>query len=351
MCALQLEAYKYDGREKMAERLALAAGFSAACIGILDCSKRTLVDAWIGRGESNSSLTHAQVLDVVTRALKTSLALQPPEPAQTLSDEGETWLWSRRYLIGIGERVGNLAPVTALVSSRGRQEISAKQQSLAHIGLTYAEQLRQERFGINGTNERSRIPEIILRSLSFGFAVTDATGTISYVTDLAKAWLERENDLQISNDRLCAVAQNNQQMLLEALARATGPLQKTSVVHLGGSDERPRTIVVLPMGRAPTLALVVFGQARGDGILPERLLTALGLTVAERRLALQLLAGKSLAAAAEDNNVTIATARSYLKRIFIKTGVHRQSQLIALYHTLIPPVLTTAEQPAPAPDQ
>lgn len=351
MCALQLEAYGYDGRKKMAERLALASGFSAACIGILDCSKRALVDVWIGRSESGDDLSQAQVKDIVSRALATSLALKPPNLAQNISDEGETWLWSRRFLIGIGEQVGNLAPISALVSSKPRQEISAKQQSFAHIGLTYAEQLRRERFGVNGTNGKSRIPEIILRSLSFGFAVTDANGTLSYITDQAKQWMADGGELQIANDRLCAVAPHSQHALLEALAAVTGGTQNTAVVHLGGTEDLPRTIVVLPIGRAPTLALVVFGHAQGDRVLRERLLKALGLTVAERRLAQQLLAGKSLSVAAKENNVTIATARSYLKRIFIKTGVHRQSQLITLYHTLIPPLLTDADPPRSAADQ
>jgi len=53
-----------------------------------------------------------------------------------------------------------------------------------------------------------------------------------------------------------------------------------------------------------------------------------------------LLSGKTLAVAAEESNLTISTARSYLKTIFAKTGIHRQSQLISLYHTLLPPIKT-----------
>ncbi len=348
MCAFELDSNKCDNREKMAERLALAAGFSSACIGVLDCSKRNFVDAWIGCGNGDPQMDKAQVLDVVARALATSLALGQHDPVlapEHNNDESETWLWSSRYLIGIGERVGDLAPVAALVNNGSRKEISSQQRSLAHIGLTYAEQLRQEQFGIAGQDGRNQLPEVILRSLSFGFAVTDANGCLSYMTDLAKDWLEENNELHVANGRLTAANPQNQKLLMDALTVATDALGKRkSVVHLGGTDDLPRTIVVLPIGRKPSLALVVFGQAQGDEVLRDRLLMALGLTVAERRLAQQLLAGKSLSDAAAENNLTISTARSYLKRVFAKTGVHRQSQLITLYHTLIPPVLADTEQ-------
>lgn len=77
-----------------------------------------------------------------------------------------------------------------------------------------------------------------------------------------------------------------------------------------------KTIVVLPINEVPRLALIVFGQEEaGDSALSELLLETLGLTAAERRLAQQLLGGKSLAAAAAESNLTISTARSYLKVI------------------------------------
>lgn len=348
MCALRLDSNQCDSREKMAERLASASGFSAACIGVLDYSKRDLVDAWVGLRSDEIQMDGDQVLAVVTRALVTSLVLRNPDPAlmsRPDADNSETWLWSSRYLIGVGERVGDLAPVAALVNNGGRKEICSQQKSLAHIGLTYAEQLRRERFAVAAQDEQNRMPEIILRSLSFGFAVTDANGKLNYMTDLARNWLDVHKELHVTNGRLAAASPSNQKLLLDRLRLATEENgQKWSVIHLGDFEDLPRTIVVLPIGRRPSLALVIFGQAQGDEVLRDRLLTALGLTVAERRLAQQLLAGKSLSDAAAENNLTISTARSYLKRVFAKTGVHRQSQLITLYHTLMPPVLTDTEQ-------
>jgi len=56
--------------------------------------------------------------------------------------------------------------------------------------------------------------------------------------------------------------------------------------------------------------------------------------VAEGRIALSLLEGSSLAEAAELNGVGVETARSQLKRVFLKTGTRRQAELVGLLASL-----------------
>jgi len=63
---------------------------------------------------------------------------------------------------------------------------------------------------------------------------------------------------------------------------------------------------------------------------PFFLTTIYRLTSAETDLALRLLAGQSLSAAAGPLGITYETARSRLKSIFRKTGTHRQGELVAL---------------------
>lgn len=60
-----------------------------------------------------------------------------------------------------------------------------------------------------------------------------------------------------------------------------------------------------------------------------------GLTVAEARLAARLACGEALEAIADDLNVAKETARFHLKRIFAKTGVRRQAELVALFARLL----------------
>ena len=53
-----------------------------------------------------------------------------------------------------------------------------------------------------------------------------------------------------------------------------------------------------------------------------------GLTPAESRLALRLTTGEALRAAASALDINYETARTMLKRVFEKTGTHRQAELV-----------------------
>jgi DNA-binding CsgD family transcriptional regulator len=52
------------------------------------------------------------------------------------------------------------------------------------------------------------------------------------------------------------------------------------------------------------------------------------LTHSEARLVLRLVEGASLKSSAETLGVTYETVRSYLKSAFLKTGTHRQAELV-----------------------
>jgi DNA-binding CsgD family transcriptional regulator len=61
-----------------------------------------------------------------------------------------------------------------------------------------------------------------------------------------------------------------------------------------------------------------------------------GLTPAEARLALHLVAGESLRSAAVKLSITYETARTHLKNIFHKTGTCRQAELVIAIVTALP---------------
>jgi DNA-binding CsgD family transcriptional regulator len=60
------------------------------------------------------------------------------------------------------------------------------------------------------------------------------------------------------------------------------------------------------------------------------------LTSAEVRLCRHLVQGQSLSEAACELKVSLNTARTHLKRIFEKTGTHRQAELVLLLARGIP---------------
>ncbi len=99
---------------------------------------------------------------------------------------------------------------------------------------------------------------------------------------------------------------------------------------------RPVSVVAVPLSRTkplfsdPSLALAVFLGEPGDP-LPldcDRLQQAYGLTRSEARLVAQLAREQDLIAAAHRVGVSPATARTYLKSVFRKTGTGGQTELI-----------------------
>ena len=109
-------------------------------------------------------------------------------------------------------------------------------------------------------------------------------------------------------------------------------------------DDAPYVVHLLPVRRS---AQDVF--SRGDVVLAatkvdpkaghfplSALIGLFDLSPAEARLAASLAAGLSIAAAADASGITLATARTYLNRVFAKTGTHRQSELVALARSVTP---------------
>jgi DNA-binding CsgD family transcriptional regulator len=71
----------------------------------------------------------------------------------------------------------------------------------------------------------------------------------------------------------------------------------------------------------------------------DRLRSHFGLTLAEARLALHLVAGETLRSAAVKLNITYETARTSLKKIFRKTETGRQAELLLAILTALPECL------------
>ncbi|CCV12312.1 Transcriptional regulator, LuxR family [Mesorhizobium sp. STM 4661] len=110
-------------------------------------------------------------------------------------------------------------------------------------------------------------------------------------------------------------------------------------IPVSATKGRPALIVhLLPLRRAAqdifsgAEILVAATTVSVDTIVPSpSMLSALfDLTPAEARLATALASGRSTQEAAMEIGVAVKTARSYLERIFRKTGTNRQSQLVAL---------------------
>jgi DNA-binding CsgD family transcriptional regulator len=84
-------------------------------------------------------------------------------------------------------------------------------------------------------------------------------------------------------------------------------------------------------------ALVVMTDAESRSLPAVRTLQAgFGLTASEARLAVAMRAGSDLQSEALKLGVSLETTRKHLKAIFAKTGVRRQSDLVAMLGALLP---------------
>ena len=115
---------------------------------------------------------------------------------------------------------------------------------------------------------------------------------------------------------------------------------------LGG--EAPFVVHLLPLRRA---AHDIFAGADtlvlATPIVPSKLvsaanlrLTLFDLTPAEARLAMDLADGLTLTESAGRHAVTVKTSRTYLERVFRKTGTRRQSQLVNMLKAVQPPPIS-----------
>jgi DNA-binding CsgD family transcriptional regulator len=106
----------------------------------------------------------------------------------------------------------------------------------------------------------------------------------------------------------------------------------TVVIHLLPLRRRAHEI----FGVGGTLLVATQADPSASAPAPAILANLFDLTVAESRLAASLAAGLSLQDAAARGGIRFATARSYLERVFRKTGTNRQGELIALIRSAQP---------------
>jgi DNA-binding CsgD family transcriptional regulator len=168
--------------------------------------------------------------------------------------------------------------------------------------------------------------------------VTDE-GKVEYRNRQAASVLHEERGgLRVVGGMLSATPGKPRDMLAAAIRLACIDLQAGGVclTQPGEPPERWLRIAVAPVyfggaSRSATRAAVWIVNSGPPAPPSEELLGALfGLTRAEARLARGVLTGSTAGEYARQAGVRMATVRTQLHSIFIKTGVTRQAELVAL---------------------
>jgi DNA-binding CsgD family transcriptional regulator len=197
---------------------------------------------------------------------------------------------------------------------------------------------------------KSRAAERALDYVSRAVVLVDKTGKVLMTNAVAESLLEEKDGLCMRNGSLTAsTALHDSQLRRSIDAIATG-LTPCLVFSLRRpSLRRALTLVftkanaMLRADDAVDLVLVLINDPeRRVSLEPSALTNLYGLTRSEANLACRLAGGENLEQAAAELEITSNTARTHLKRIFMKTDTNRQSQLMVL-------LVATAGAPEPAP--
>ena len=182
-----------------------------------------------------------------------------------------------------------------------------------------------------------------LNHVSQGVLIADASGHVLFMNHRAEAILRGNWGLSLGTDGLRAGSARETARLRELIFRAAATIDGNGR-HPGGglSIARPGRHEVLKVQVAPLAssssdakrrpAAIVFMTEPEEKAYPDAALLGelLDLTPAEAHLTAALVAGKTVKEFAEETGVSLNTARTHLKRVFSKTRVSRQADLIRL---------------------
>ncbi|MGD9598254.1 MAG: helix-turn-helix transcriptional regulator [Steroidobacteraceae bacterium] len=163
----------------------------------------------------------------------------------------------------------------------------------------------------------------------------------------AEALFALQDGLAVRNDRLVIANEAARKQLAGILDRARGAPDSTrsaatqlpEVIVVPRRNDAPPLAVALRTLRspadlrsdhAPLVAVYVSRPGHRSDVPAAVIRGLLGVTPAEAELAARLARGDTIDAAARDLGVTRATARTQLYSIFRKTGLRRQSELVAV---------------------
>ena len=258
----------------------------------------------------------------------------------------------------IGGMIGSQGSATSFVSafrtqrnsSFGEVECALTRQLMPHLDMALRLQHR-----IAGLETRLDQASDALNQASHGIIVANSAGMVLFMNRQAEAILGRNSaadgahasrGLSLERDGLHARLPRETARLRNLILR-TGETIAGNGTYPGGamSISRPGAagplkVLVAPLassgrpGRCPAVVLFVSAPDLAGCPSAALLEQLLDLTPAEARLASALIEGKTVHEFAEEAGVSLNTARTHLKSVFLKTGVSRQPELIRLALTI-----------------
>ena len=267
-------------------------------------------------------------------------------PHDTLVDSAFYRDWLRPAGIyhsvwGVLVRRGKRLICAGFGRSQDGPAFSADDISLISQIMPHFRRIMQLRELVGTSNDSQHVLMEMLGALSVGVALLDADCCVMDANAMAAGWLAKEHGITLNGKTPCAThngLKSNLQSLLKSASSNSGE-RKMSVMRSDGME--PVTLILVPL-RADTgvleqtqsgSVLVISDPEYRCRIREDQLIKFYEFTPTEARLARLLSNGFRLDQAADSMGIRYQTVRTHLKRIFSKTGIDRQSELIRLILT------------------
>jgi DNA-binding CsgD family transcriptional regulator len=181
--------------------------------------------------------------------------------------------------------------------------------------------------------------------LGIGVILCNAFGQLLMANSTAHDLLKARDGLEINPDGLLCGYYSGGKQVSDLVRQAAKPAPAVDLPNINAvvsvsrsSGERALTILIRSVrgtyvrGRrtAPKVLVVVLNPSLGVEVDEGELNLLYGFTSAEARLANLLMEGKSVDDCCHELGCRRSTAAAHLRRMFKKTCVHRQSELVSL---------------------
>lgn len=196
---------------------------------------------------------------------------------------------------------------------------------------------------------REFVAGAVLENSHHGIVLLDCNGMVVLLNRAAKAIVAANDGVSIRDGRLVVARADEETDLVRLMSGAArAPPEANCVLAISRPSARRSYVATAlpfpsdgPPGALGAAAVVVFiTDPEQPRMLPESSLMRLyRLTGAEASVAVRIVGGRSLKQAADDLGIATTTARLHLQRVLKKTGTNRQSELVRLLLTTLPPGL------------
>lgn len=190
-----------------------------------------------------------------------------------------------------------------------------------------------------------------LKNLAIPIVLTDAQGEILYANAIAERMFTERGPIQRHDGKIQPENPALGDALLEAIASGSSDLSVGSKgigLPISAKGKPPAVAYVLPLTQGvtrstfrPACAAIFISTTTSASPMPEAVLTTLfDLTPAEARVLRTVGSGVTSSWTAETLGISENTLKTHLNRIYAKTGMSRQADLVKLMNEIGTPLST-----------